>query len=71
MAAVAQQYYEDAAQNEQMGEDEGVSTISLSFWRSRMIKITIVLFKPRDVACAATLNDFCCSSFWGVDGSDR
>ncbi len=25
MAAVAQQYYEEAAQNEQMGEDEGVS----------------------------------------------
>jgi len=41
MAAVAQQYYEDAAQNEQMGEDEGVSTISLSFWRSRMIKIPL------------------------------
>ncbi len=28
MAAIAQQYYEEAAQNEQMGEeDEGVSTI--------------------------------------------
>jgi hypothetical protein len=25
MAAVAQQYYEEAAQGEQMGEDEGVS----------------------------------------------
>jgi hypothetical protein len=30
MAAVAQQYYEEAAQNDQMGEeDEGVSTIIL------------------------------------------
>jgi hypothetical protein len=48
MAAVAQQYYEEAAQNEQMGEEDGVSHHFLSFRHPWPVKncTLIVLFSP-------------------------
>lgn len=49
MAAVAQQYYEEAAQNEQMGEENEVShhcfVILVSPWRRKKY-LVIVLFSP-------------------------